>query len=124
MRSVARTLPLFAILLSQGCSERGPVVVAQSPPVAVVQPHDKQLDCSAILAEVQASARRLSELAGDVGRKGFQDGRGGGHFAGPSWFSTDVRETVDREAGALESRSQYLITLAEQKGCGARGAPK
>ncbi len=46
-----------------GCAGRAPA------PVAVVQPTDRYMDCTAILAEVQANNERVKQLASDKGLK-------------------------------------------------------
>jgi hypothetical protein len=42
-----------------------------------------------------------------------------GLFIWPLWFGMDFQGAAGKEAAALQSRQQYLATLAEQRRCGA-----
>jgi hypothetical protein len=92
-----------------GCAGRAPA------PVAVVQPTDRYMDCTAILAEVGA----------DKGLKTTQNVAAGvaGIFIPVLWFGMDFQGTADTEITALQSRQQYLAMLADQKRCGAEPEP-
>jgi hypothetical protein len=85
----------------------------------MVQLQDAVMDCPAVLAEMQAGALKISDLAGEQGLRAFKDasGRLSGYFAGWRGFGTDWQETVDKEARALQLRHQYLMILAEKKRC-------
>jgi len=98
-----------------GCAGRAP------QPVAVVQPQDRFMDCAAILAEVQANTQKISDLGGEQGGKVAQNVAAGvaGLFIWPLWFGMDFQGSAAKEIAALESRQQYLATLAEQRHCGA-----
>jgi len=50
-----------------GCAGRAPA------PVAVVQPTDRYMDCTAILAEVSGNNERVKQLAADKGLKTTQN---------------------------------------------------
>src|ERR1700730_13489542 len=95
------------------CAGRAP------QPVAVVQPQDRYTDCAAIAAEVQANNQKVQELASDEGAKVAQNVAAGvaGLFIWPLWFAMDFQGTASKEVTALQSRQQYLGTLAEQKRC-------
>ena len=43
---------------------------------------------------------------------------GAGLFIWPLWFAMDFQGTAGKEVTALQTRQQYLGTLAEQKRCG------
>jgi hypothetical protein len=103
-----------AVALS-ACMGRAP------QPVAVVQAQDQMLDCTAIMAEVQANNIRVQQLAKDQGWKVAQNVAAGvaGLVVWPLWFAMDFQGTASTEASALQSRQQYLGALAVQKHCGA-----
>lgn len=102
-----------------GCAGRAPA------PVAVVQPTDRFMDCTAILAEVGANNERVKQLAADKGLKTTQNVAAGvaGLFIPVLWFGMDFQGTADTEITALQSRQQYLSMLADQKRCGAEPPP-
>lgn len=97
-----------------GCAGRSPA------PVAVVQPTDRYMDCTAILAEVGANNERVKQLAADKGLKTTQNVAAGvaGIFIPVLWFGMDFQGTADTEITALQSRQQYLSMMADQKRCG------
>ena len=103
-----------AIALSS-CAGRAP------QPVAVVQPQDRYADCPAIFAEVQANNKKVQDLAGEQGGKVAQNIAAGvvGLFIWPVWFGMDFQNAAGKEVDALNSRQQYLATLAEQRNCGS-----
>ena len=102
-----------------GCAGRAPA------PVAVIQPTDRYMDCTAILAEVSANNERVKQLASDKGLKTTQNVVAGvaGIFIPVLWFGMDFQGTADTEITALQSRQQYLSMLADQKRCGAEPEP-
>jgi hypothetical protein len=102
----------------QGCAGRAP------QPVAVVQSQGKQMDCAAITAEVQANNQKVQELASEQGLKVAQNVVAGvaGFVVPVLWFGMDWQGTADKEITALQSRQQYLATLAEQRNCGGASA--
>ena len=84
------------------------------------------MDCAAIIAEVQGNNQKISDLAGEQGVKVAQNVATGiaGVFIWPLWFGMDWQGTAGKEVAALQSRQQYLVTLAEQRNCGAQaGGP-
>jgi hypothetical protein len=103
-----------------GCAGRAPA------PVAVVQPTDRFMDCTAIIAEVQANNQRVQQLAADKGLKTTQNVAAGvaGIFIPVLWFGMDFQGTADTEITALQSRQQYLAMLADQKRCGSEPPPQ
>ncbi|MCI0599871.1 MAG: hypothetical protein L0Y50_05370 [Beijerinckiaceae bacterium] len=105
-----RYLLVFAIALG-ACAGRAP------QPVAVVQPQDSYTDCPAIRAEIEANNRRASELASEKGVKVVQNVAAGvaGIFVPVLWFGMDWQGTASDEISALQSRQQYLATLAGQR---------
>lgn len=102
-----------------GCAGRAPA------PVAVVQPTDRYMDCTAILAEVSANNERVKQLAADKGLKTTQNVAAGvaGLFIPILWFGMDFQGTADTEITALQSRQQYLSMMADQKRCGVEPEP-
>jgi hypothetical protein len=46
-----------------------------------------------------------------------------GLFIWPVWFGMDFQGAAGKEVDALNSRQQYLATLAEERNCGAFAAP-
>jgi hypothetical protein len=104
----------FAAALA-GCAGRAP------QPVEVVQPQDRLLDCTAIAAEVKADDVRIQELGSEQGAKAAQNVAAGvaGLLIWPLWFAMDFQGAASTETTALQSRQEYLATLAAQKRCGA-----
>ena len=94
-----------------GCAGRAPA------PVSVVQPQDRYLDCKAILAEVEANNQRVSELASEEGLKVAQNVAAGvaGIVIPVLWFGMDFQGAASKEVTALQSRQQYLATMAEER---------
>ncbi|MEI7872508.1 MAG: hypothetical protein WCK95_10320 [Alphaproteobacteria bacterium] len=103
-----------ASLVLGACAGRAP------NPVAVVQPQDRYMDCAAISAEVQANNKKIAELGSEEGGKVAQNVIVGaaGLFIPILWFGMDFQGTAGKEVVALQSRQQYLATMAEQR-CGA-----
>jgi hypothetical protein len=101
-----------------GCAGRAP------QPVAVIQPQDRFTDCAAIAVEVQANNVKIHELAGEESEKVAQNLAAGvaGLFIWPLLFGMDFQGAASTETSALQSRQEYLGTLASQKSCGASGA--
>jgi hypothetical protein len=97
------------------CAGRAP------QPVAVVQAQDHSMDCAAIIAEVQANNTKVQDLASEKGLKVGQNVVTGvaGFLIPVLWFGMDWQGTQDKEITALQTRQQYLATLAEQRQCGA-----
>ena len=99
------------------CAGRSP------QPVATVQPQDQFMDCVAIIAEVQRNNQRVQELASEQGYKTAQNVAAGvaGVFIPVLWFGMDFQGTAGAETAALQSRQQYLASLAAQRRCGEPG---
>ena len=113
--SAGKTAIAFVLLMGlAGCAGRAPA------PVAVVQDKDRYTDCAAISAEVQANNKRISELGAEEGGKVAQNVIAGaaGLIIPILWFGMDFQNAAGKEVAALQSRQQYLATLAEQR-CGA-----
>jgi type II secretory pathway pseudopilin PulG len=96
------------------CAGRAPA------PVAVTQTQDRYMDCAAINAEVQANNKKITELGSEEGKKVAQNVIVGaaGILIPVLWFGMDFQNAAGKEVAALQSRQQYLATLAEQR-CGA-----
>jgi hypothetical protein len=101
------------------CAGRAP------QPVAVVQSQDRFSDCTAITAEIEANNQKVSELASEQGLKVGQNVAAGvaGLVVWPLLFAMDFQDSASKEVVALQSRQQYLATLAEQR-CVPAAAPK
>lgn len=96
--------------------------MGRSPqPVAVVQPQDQMMNCTAIYAEVAANNQKVEQLGRDEGWKVAQNVAAGvaGFVVPVLWFGMDWQGTASKEAQALQARQQYLGALAVQKRCGA-----
>jgi hypothetical protein len=105
---------VLALLLATGCAGRAP------QPVAVVQPGDRYADCAAIYAEVQANNAKIHDLAGEQGGKVAQNVAANADrrcFFWPALFAMDFQGSAGKEGDALNSRQQYLATLAGQQHC-------
>jgi hypothetical protein len=77
------------------------------------------------MAEVTANNRRVSELASEEGLKVGQNVAAGvaGLFIPVLWFGMDWQGSANKEVSALQSRQQYLATLAEER-CKAPPPPE
>jgi hypothetical protein len=93
--------------------------------VAVIQPQDTFMDCTAIMAEVGSNNAKVQQLAADQGLKTTQNVAAGvaGLFIPVLWFGMDFQGTADKETQALQARQQYLASLAAQRCCGEPAAP-
>ena len=107
---------VFISLLICACAGRDPQLVG------VVQPHDRSMNCSAIFAEIEANNRKIEQLASEKGLKVAQNVLTGvgGLFIPVLWFGMDWKGAQSKEMQALQSRQQYLATLAQERGCGGR----
>jgi len=109
-----RLVLVLAVAQLAACAGRAPA------PVAVTQAQDRYMDCAAINAEVQANNKKITELGGEEGKKVAQNVIVGaaGLLIPILWFGMDFQNAAGKEVAALQSRQQYLATLAEQR-CGA-----
>jgi hypothetical protein len=107
-------LAVVAATQVAACAGRAPA------PVAVVQAQDRYMDCAAINVEVQANNKKISELGSEEGKKVAQNVIVGaaGLLIPVLWFGMDFQNAAGKEVAALQSRQQYLATLAEQR-CGS-----
>lgn len=114
-RSLRSAVTLSVLLATAACAGRAPA------PVPVVQAHDRSMDCAAIVAETQANAERIRGLGSEEGGKVAQNVAAGvaGLFIPVLWFGMDFQNAAGKETSALQSRQQYLATLADQRQCGA-----
>src|ERR1700693_4174906 len=83
-------------------------------PVAVVQPVDPFMNCAAISAEGQSNNAKIQDLGSEEGGKVAQNVAAGvaGLFIWPIWFAMDFQGSASKEITALQTRQQYLGTLA------------
>ena len=104
-----RTIFIFAsVFLFAACAGRAPA------PVAVVQPIDNTMDCTAVQAEISANTARISDLGSETGAKVAQNvlaGVAGAFFILPL-FLMDFQGSAGIDQRSLEARNQYLGTLA------------
>jgi hypothetical protein len=115
MRTTMAAAACGAMIMALGaCAGRAP------QPVAVVQPQDRYSDCLAIAAEVRGNNQKVQELGSEEGAKVGQNVAAGvaGLFIWPLWFAMDFQGAAGKEVSALQTRQQYLVTLAEQRRCG------
>ena len=105
----------LGLVVCTGCAGRAP------NPVSVVQVQDRHMDCPAIFAEVQSNNQRVQELAEEQGFKVAQNVVTGvaGFIIPVLWFGMDWQGAASKDVAALQSRQQYLATLAEQRNCGS-----
>lgn len=108
-----RHFALITCMVLAACMGRTP------EPVAVVQEKDRYMDCTAILAEIEANNQRISALGREKGWKVAQNVAAGvaGIVVPVLWFGMDWQGAAGTEAAALQQRQQYLARLAGQKGC-------
>jgi hypothetical protein len=101
------------VSMTAACAGRAPA------PVPVVQAQDRFMDCSAISAEAQSNSKRIQELGSEEGGKVAQNVAAGvaGLFIPVLWFAMDFQGAAGKEVSALQSRQQYLATMADQKSC-------
>ena len=106
-------LAVLAAIFLASCAGRAP------QPVAAVQPQDPYLHCTAIQAEILANNKTVQGLGSEEGAKVAQNVAAGvaGLFIWPLWFAMDFQGAASKEEVALQSRQEYLATLAAQKGC-------
>ena len=115
--------PLFAAFAAavalSGCAGRPPA------PVQVVQMQDQYANCAAIMAEVQADNQRISELGSEQGSKVAQNVVAGvaGLFIPVLWFGMDFQGAAGTEQAALQSRQQYLSSIAQERCRGQAARP-
>ena len=114
MRTRLAALAAISVLIA-GCAGRPPA------PVAIMQPQDAYADCTALVIQAQTNNQRLQELAAEQGSKVAQNVAAGvaGLFIWPLWFAMDFQGSAGIEAGALQSRQQYLAARAAQQHCTA-----
>jgi hypothetical protein len=117
MRTVG--LAMGVAVMVGACAGRAP------QPVAVVQPQDRYSDCAAVTAEIEADNQKVKELASEQGLKVGQNVAAGvaGLVVWPLLFAMDFQDSASKEVAALQSRQQYLATLAEQK-CAPIASPQ
>ncbi len=117
VHTLRASVAIGIVIALASCAGRAP------QPVAVIQPQDRFDDCAAIAAEVRANNIKIQELASEQSEKFAQNVAAGvaGLFIWPLWFGMDFQGAASTETTSLQSRQQYLGTLAAQKNCGASG---
>jgi hypothetical protein len=86
--------------------------------ISVVQPKDQAMDCTALNAEIAGNAAHEADLAKEEGNKRGQNiaaGIAGAVLFWPALFLMDFQDAAGTERKALESRDQYLSTLAANR---------
>jgi len=86
-----KTAALIGCLVVAACAGRSPT--------------DRDMDCAAIFAEVQANNANLQQM-GVVGL-----------VIWPFFFSADSQGAANTEETAINSRQQHLAALAEERQC-------
>ena len=109
----------FCSCLLGACAGRAPA------PVAVVQPMDNSLTCSAMMAEVASNNAKITELGSEKGAKVAQNVAAGvvGLVVWPVWFLMDFQGAAGTEIKALQDRNAYLATKVNEEGCGKEPEP-
>jgi hypothetical protein len=110
MRSRVYSAMAIGLALS-ACAGRDPM------PIATVQPQDAVSDCAMITAEIEANNIKFKELADEQGLKTGQNIAAGvaGIVIWPLWFAMDFKGAASKDVVALQSRQQYLTSLATQR---------
>ena len=106
------SVAMSVMLGLSGCAGRAPV------PVQTVQLKDATMDCTAINAEITADAAQKVKLDKESGEKATSNvvaGVGGAILFWPALFLMDFQDAAGKESKALETRDQYLSTLAAQR---------
>jgi hypothetical protein len=118
-RDRVKSFSVAIVLAFTGCAGRAP------QPVAVVQPQDRYMDCTAIQAEILANNKTIQGLGSEEGGKVAQNVAAGiaGLIIWPIWFGMDFQGAAGKEEAALQSRQEYLASLALQRGCAAPVRP-
>lgn len=114
-RRTYRTAAIVLVaLVLPACAGRAPA------PVPVVQAGDRNLDCTAITAEVGGNDAKIRQLGSEEGAKTAQNIAAGvaGLFIWPLWFAMDFQGAASKEVSALQQRQSYLASLANDKKCG------
>jgi hypothetical protein len=95
------------------CAGRAP------QPVAVVQPMDNSMTCSAMMAEVGSNNAKITELGSEKGAKVAQNVAAGvvGLVVWPVWFLMDFQGAAGTEIKALQDRNAYLATKVNEEAC-------
>jgi hypothetical protein len=77
------------------------------------------MDCTAIIAETTSNNQRIEALGRESSNKVAQNVAAGvaGLLIWPLWFAMDFQGAAGKDTAALQSRQQYLATLAAQRGC-------
>jgi hypothetical protein len=76
----------------------------------VVQPQDRYLDCKAILAEVEANNKKVSELSSEEGLKVAQNFAAGvaGIVIPILWFGMDWQGAANKEVKLFKAVNSIL----------------
>ncbi|MEI9924884.1 MAG: hypothetical protein WDN50_16325 [Bradyrhizobium sp.] len=109
---MSRVLLAIAIGVAlSACAGRDPA------PIATVQVQDAYSDCTMIRAEIEGNNQKAKQLADESGMKTAQNVAAGvvGVVIWPVWFAMDTKGAAGTDAAALQSRQQYLTTLATQR---------
>jgi len=101
----------LGVLSLTACAGRVP------QPVPMVLVSDRQLDCSAIEAELKLNNQKISDLAIERGWKMGQNAVAGvvGFMIWPAWLGLDFQDAAGKEATALSQRNDYLLALYRER---------
>jgi hypothetical protein len=110
MRKLLLAATAAATLLVTACAGR-------AAPVQTVQLKDQTMDCTAINAEIAANTAKQGDLGKEKGGKVAQNVAAGfvGLVIWPVSFGADFQDAAGTESKALDSRNEYLSSLALQR---------
>src|SRR5262249_47718253 len=111
-KQIIGVLALTAVLAA--CAGREPMQIA------VVQPQDSTSDCTALQAELNANATRITSLSKESSNTKSGNvalGVAGALLFWPALFAMDFKDAAGKDAATLQARQNYLATLATQR-CG------
>jgi hypothetical protein len=106
-------IALFLIVgaLSQACTNSETDIAGLDGRLERITTQNQPLDCATIFAEVKANNQTISDLARQQSARLTQR---------TFWYSKNLPDAEGKEIQALQSRQQYLVTLAQHSGCGAK----
>jgi hypothetical protein len=101
----------LGVLSLTACAGRVP------QPVPMVLVSDRELDCTAIEAELKLNNQKISDLAIERGWKMGQNAVAGviGFMVWPAWLGLDFQDAAGKEATALSNRNEYLLALYKKR---------
>jgi uncharacterized protein YcfL len=113
MRTRYSFIALYLIVgtFSQACTNGETDVAGLDKRLERITAQNQPLDCATIFAEVKANNQIISDLARQQNVKLTQR---------TFWYGKNLQDAEGKEIQALQSRQQYLVTLAQHSSCGAK----